>query len=101
MIYIFAIIVAALLQIGTIYFLRGNFLNDFIYAIPLILIFQFLFLWSYATAPRFIVIWFIATAVTNSLAFLIGYLSWHEQISFWNITGIVLIIAGVVFLQVG
>ena len=80
-IYILIITIAALLQIGTIYFLRADFSRSFLYAVPFILAYQFLFLWSYSNAPKFIVIWFIATALTNSLAFLIGYFLWHEQIS--------------------
>lgn len=99
-IYILVASVAALLQIETIYFLRANFLGSFVYAIPFIIAYQFLFLWSYSNAPKFIIIWFITTALTNSLAFLLGYFLWHEQVSLLNIVGIVLIIVGVVFLQI-
>jgi len=99
-IYVFAISVAAALQIGTVYFLRANFLGSFLYAVPFILAYQFLFLWSYSSAPRFIIIWFIATALTNSLAFLLGYFLWHERVSPLNIVGIVLVVVGVVFLQI-
>jgi hypothetical protein len=98
-IYIFAIIVAVLLQIGTIYFLRGNFWAGFLYATPFILAYQFLFLWSYSSAPRFIVVWFITTVLTNSLAFLAGYFLWHERVSTLNIAGITLILVGIFFLQ--
>jgi multidrug transporter EmrE-like cation transporter len=100
LIYIFAGIIAALLQIGTIYFLRTNFWGSFLYAIPFILAYQFLFLWSYAKSPKFIVIWFITTALTNSLAFLVGYFLWNEKVSSWNIAGIILILVGIVFLQI-
>ena len=99
-IYILVASIAAILQIGTIYFLRANFLGSFVYAIPFILAYQFLFLWGYSNAPKFIIIWFITTALTNSLAFLLGYFLWHEQVSLLNIVGIVLIIVGVVFLQI-
>ncbi len=99
-IYILVVSLAAIIQIGTIYFLRANFLGTFLYAVPFILAYQFLFLWSYSNAPKFIIIWFITTALTNSLAFLLGYFLWHEQVSILNIIGIVLIIAGVVFLQI-
>src|SRR3989344_3468559 len=99
-IYILVASIATILQIGTIYFLRANFLGSFVYAIPFILAYQFLFLWGYSNAPKFIIIWFITTALTNSLAFLLGYFLWHEQVSLLNIVGIVLIIVGVVFLQI-
>jgi|GEM_PF-2212508 len=99
-IYIFVASIAAIIQIITIYFLRSNFLSGFLYAIPFILAYQFLFLWNYSNAPKFIIIWFITTALTNSLAFLLGYFLWHEQISFLNIVGMVLIIAGIAFLQI-
>lgn len=98
--YILAASIAAILQIGTIYFLRANFAGTFLYAIPFILAYQFLFLWSYSNAPKFIIIWFVTTALTNSLAFLLGYFLWHEQLSWLNIVGIVLIVVGVVFLQI-
>jgi len=99
LVYIVAITIAALLQIGTIYFLRGNFFGSLVYALPIIAIYQFLFLWSYASASKFTIIWFIATALTNSLAFLVGYFIWKEQASFYNIIGIALIILGVVLLK--
>jgi multidrug transporter EmrE-like cation transporter len=99
-IYIIAITIAALVQIGTIYFLRADFSRSFLYAIPFILAYQFLFLWSYSNAPKFIIIWFLTTALTNSLAFLVGYFLWHEQISAWNMAGIALIVGGIVLLQV-
>ena len=41
--YILAITVAAFIQIATIYFLRANFLGSFLYAIPFVLVSQFLF----------------------------------------------------------
>jgi drug/metabolite transporter (DMT)-like permease len=100
LVYILAAAIAALLQIGIIYFLRINFWESFLYAAPLILAYQFLFLWSYAKSPKFIIIWFITTALTNSLAFLVGYFLWHEQISAWNIAGIIMIFAGIIFLQI-
>ncbi len=98
-IYITAITIAAFIQIGTIFLLRENILKSLIYAIPLILIFQFLFLWSYSNAPKFITIWFITTALTNSLAFLAGYIIWKEDVSPWNLVGIALIMVGVVLLR--
>ena len=97
--YISAIIVAALLQIATIYFLRANFLGSFLYAIPLILAYQFLFLWSYAKAPSFIIIWIITTGLTNALALILGYFIYHEQLSFFNWAGVVLVLCGIVLLN--
>jgi len=98
-VYIVAVTIAAFLQIGTIYLLRENILKSLAYAIPMILVYQILFLWSYSNAPKFTVIWFITTALTNSLAFLVGYLIWKEQVSVYNIIGIALIIAGVALLK--
>ena len=98
-IYILSVIAGALLQIATIYLLRGDFLRNFLYTIPLILIYQFLFLWSYSKAPKFIVIWFVTTAITNGLAFLVGYYAWQEQVSLWNLAGIAFVIVGVVLLN--
>lgn len=98
-IYILAIIIAGFIQIGTIYLLKENIFKSIIYVIPLILIFQFLFLWSYSNAPKFITIWFIATALTNSLAFLAGYFIWKEHLSSWNFIGIVFILVGIIFLR--
>jgi len=98
-IYISAITIAAFLQIGTIYLLRENIFKSLVYAVPIILVYQMLFLWSYSSAPRFIIIWFIATAFTNSLAFLAGYFLWKEHISIYNIVGITLVITGVMLLR--
>ena len=98
-IYISAITIAAFLQIGTIYLLRENILKSIVYAIPIILVYQILFLWSYSNAPKFTIIWFITTALTNCLAFLVGYFLWKEQISIYNIIGIALVIAGILLLR--
>ena len=99
-IYILSVSVAAVLQIATIYLLRENILKSLFYAIPLILAYQFLFLWSYQKAPKFIIIWFITTAITNSMAFLVGYFFWKERVSVFNIIGIALIIGGAMLLRV-
>jgi len=98
--YILAVIAAACVQLGVVYLLRGNFAYGFPYAIPFIFISQFLFLWSYANAPKFTIIWFTTTAVTSGLAFIAGYFLWQEHISYWNILGIVLILSGMILLQV-
>ncbi|MGO9642985.1 MAG: hypothetical protein ACLP1Y_16955 [Candidatus Acidiferrales bacterium] len=98
-IYILAVTVGALLQIVTIYFLRENFFGHFLYAAPIILVYQFLFLWSYSKAPNFIGIWFITTALTNVLAFVVGYYLWREHVSLLNLAGIVFIVGGVVLLN--
>ena len=50
-------------------------------------------------APKFIVIWFITTALTSSLAFLAGYFFWKEHISIYNIIGIAFIMVGVALLR--
>ena len=98
--YILAVVTGAFLQIGTIYFLRGNLLSGFLYTVPLILLYQFLFLWSYAKAPNFLIIWFITTALTNGLAFLVSYFLLHEQVSLWNWFGIGFVIVGIILLNI-
>jgi|SRR3989344_6027055 len=99
LIYILAIITGGLLQIGTVYFLRGDFFRNFFISIPVILGYQFLFLWSYSTAPKFITIWFTAAALTSLLGFLVSYFVWKEQVSLWNFVGISLIVLGMFFLK--
>jgi len=98
-IYIFTLIAAALLQIGTIYVLRHDFLGRFLYAVPFIVLYQFLFLWCYSKAPSFITIWFVATVVTNLAAFAVGFFVWHEHVSLANLAGIASIIGGVMLLS--
>lgn len=97
--YIGAIILGGFIQIGTIYFLRGNFYRNFFISIPLILVYQFLFLWSYSTAPKFITIWFTAAALTSILGFFVGFFLWKEHVSFANFIGIALVVAGLIFLK--
>lgn len=97
--YISAIIAAAFIQVGTIYILRANFLGSFLYAVPFILVSQFLFLWSYSKSPNFLVIWFVTTALTNTLAFFVSYFLYQEQVSVWNILGIAFVMAGVALLN--
>ncbi|HXS15194.1 MAG TPA: hypothetical protein VN711_03635 [Candidatus Saccharimonadales bacterium] len=99
-VYIIASTIGAFIQIGTIYLLKEDILKSFLYAIPLILAYQFLFLWSYTKTPNFLFIWFITTALTNSLAFVLGYFLYHNHLSLWGFLGIVLILAGVIFLQI-
>lgn len=99
-IFILTSTVAAFIQIGTIYLLKQEILKSYLYAIPLILAYQFLFLWGYTKAPNFLLIWFVTTALTNSLAFILGYFLYHNHISIWGLVGIVLIFTGVIFLQI-
>lgn len=98
--YILSVTIAAFLQIGTIYFLRASFLGSFLYAVPFILAYQFLFLWSYSKAPNFIVIWFVTTALTNTLAFLVGYLLYQEHVSIWNLFGVSFVLVGIILLNI-
>ena len=99
-IFVLGVVLGALLQIGTIYLLKQEILKSYIYAVPLILGYQFLFLWAYTKAPNFLLIWFITTALTNSLAFILGYFLYHNHISLWGLVGITLILTGIVFLQI-
>lgn len=98
--YILAVTVAAVIQILTIYLLRENIIKSLFYAIPLIIIFQLLFLWSYTNAPKFIIIWFITAAITSSLSFVAGYFLWKEQVSITQLIGIALIVMGIFLLRI-
>ena len=98
--YILAVVTGAILQIGTIYFLRGNLFGGFLYTVPFVLLYQFLFLWSYAKAPNFLVIWFITTALTNGLAFCVSYFLYHEPVSLWNLLGVSLVVVGIILLNI-
>ena len=98
--YIVLVLIAAFIQIAVIIILREDFFKTLIYAIPLILISQLLFLYSYSNAPKFILIWFITTALTSTLAFVTGYFLWKENISIYTIIGIILIITGIFLLKI-
>ncbi len=97
--YISLIIVAAVIQISTIYWLRIGFLKSFLWAIPFILIHQYLFLYNYTKAPNFIVIWFLTAGITSLLSLLVGYWFFKDIVSVYQIMGIILIVAGMVFLK--
>lgn len=90
---------AALVQILTIYLLRVGLLKSFLFAIPLILIHQFLFLFNYTKAPNFTLIWFLTTVITNSLGFLVGYFIFKDTLTAFQLVGIVFILTGVIFLK--
>ena len=98
-IYILAVALAAFIQIITIYLLRDNMFKHIYFAIPLILIHQLLFNWSYSNAPKFIIIWFITVALTSSFAFLASHFIWKENISTYNIVGITFILIGAILLK--
>lgn len=97
--YISFAILAGMIQIFTIYALRVGFLKSFLFAIPFILIHQYLFLYNYTKAPNFIIIWFITTALTTALSFLVGHFVFKDTITTNQLIGIVLIIAGMVFMK--
>ena len=65
----------------------------------MILIYQGLFLWVYSNAPRFVLIWFVTMATTSTLAFFLGYFIWKEQVHWYNVVGIVLIISDEILLK--
>lgn len=98
-IYIIMVVAASFIQIGTIYLLRENIVKNLAYAIPLVVVYQLLFLWSYSNAPKFIVIWFIATSATSILAFLASLFLWKEHVSIYNIVGIAVIFVGIGLLR--
>jgi multidrug transporter EmrE-like cation transporter len=98
--YIFLVILAAALQAGIVYFLRNSFVESFVYTMPFILISQGLFLYSYANAPNFLIMWFVTTAITNILALCVGYFLLHERLHGANLIGLVLIIIGIVLLKI-
>ena len=97
--YVFLAIIAAVIQIATVYFMRVGIIKSFLWAIPFVLLHQYLFLYNYTKAPNFIVIWFVTVAVTSSLSFIIGYWFFKDVLSTYQIFGILLILAGVVLLR--
>ena len=97
--YISLAITAALIQIATIYWLKVGFLKSFLWAIPFILLHQYLFLYNYTKAPNFTLIWFITTAITSLLSLLVGYWFFKDVLTIYQVIGIVLILAGMVFLK--
>ena len=97
--YLSAVVLASFLNICAIYLVREDVVKSIWYAAPLFLTGAMLFFWSYTGAPRFIEVWFVATALTNILAFSTGYFLWHETVSLWNFFGILLIVSGVALLQ--
>lgn len=97
--YISLAIVAAVVQIVTIYSLRVGILKSFLWAIPFVLLHQYLFLYNYTKAPNFIIIWFITAGITSLLSLLVGYWFFKDVLSAYQVVGIVLVVAGMVFLK--
>ncbi len=97
--YILLALIAAVVQIASVYLLRVGILTSFMWALPFILIHQYLFLYNYTQAPNFTLIWFITTAITSILSFLLGYVVLKEPVSSYQLAGIALIVIGVIFLR--
>jgi len=97
--YILLIIIAGIIQIGVFYALKIGALKSFLFAIPFILLHQYLFLYSYIKAPNFIIIWFLGAAVVSILSFLLGYLILKETLTVYQVIGIVCILAGMAFMK--
>lgn len=99
LLYVSLAITAAIIQIATIYWLKVGFLKSFLWAIPFILIHQYLFLYNYTKAPNFVIIWFVTAGITSLLSLLIGYWFFKDVLSVYQIIGIILILAGMAFLR--
>jgi multidrug transporter EmrE-like cation transporter len=99
LLYIMLAVLAGIVQIGVIYGLRVGFLKSFIFAIPFILLHQYLFLYNYTKAPNFIIIWFITAAITSGLGFLIGQLVFKDVLTTYQVIGIICIVAGMIFMK--
>lgn len=99
LLYIFLAIVAGVIQIGVIYGLKIGFLKSFLFAIPFILLHQYLFLYNYIKAPNFIIIWFITAGITSMLGFLIGQFIFKDILTIYQVIGVILIVAGMVFMK--
>jgi multidrug transporter EmrE-like cation transporter len=92
-------ILAGAIQVATIYLLRVGIFNSFLFAIPFVLIHQYLFLYNYTKAPNFLLVWFLTTAITNLLSIIIGYFFFKDILSPFQIAGVLMILTGVVFLK--
>lgn len=92
-------IIAAIIQITTVYLLRVGLLKSFLWAIPFVLIHQYLFLYNYTKAPNFIVIWFLTTVVTNILSLLVGYYVFKDILTPNQLVGVIFILTGAFFLK--
>ncbi len=98
--FILTALFGSIVQILTIFLLRENIIKSIFWATPLILLHQYLFLFGYSKAPKFIVIWFITAGLTNGLAFVAGYWIWKENVSWINLFGIFCIMTGISLLKV-
>ena len=97
--YILFAVLASLIQIATIYLMRVDILKSFLFAIPFILIHQYLFLYNYTKAPNFIVIWFITVAVTSLSSLVVGHFVFKDILTTYQLVGVILIISGLVLLK--
>ena len=97
--YVLFAVVAGIAQITIIYGLKIGFFKSFLFAVPLILLSQYLFLYNYTKAPNFILIWFLTTAITTSLGFLLGHFVFKDVLTTYQIIGIVCIVAGMIFMK--
>lgn len=99
-IYIVFAILAALIQIATIYSLRVGLLKSFLFAIPFILLHQYLFTYNYIKAPNFTIIWFISTAIAATLSFLAGQIFFKDILNVYQVVGIVFVLVGLVLMRI-
>jgi hypothetical protein len=97
--YICLAVLAGIIQIGVIYGLKVGLLKSFLFAVPFILLHQYLFLNNYTKAPNFIVIWFITGAITNILSLLLGHFIFKDVLTIYQIIGVILIVAGIIFMR--
>lgn len=92
-------VLAGIVQIATVYALRVGFLKSFLWAIPFVLLHQYLFIFNYTKAPNFIIIWFVTAGITSALSILIGYYFFKDILTIYQIVGVVLILIGMAFLR--
>lgn len=97
--YILLAIIAAIVQIATIWALKVGFLKSFLFAIPFILLHQYMFTLNYTKAPNFLLIWFVTTGITALLSFLFGYLIFKNTLTIFQIAGAICILAGLVMMR--
>ena len=97
--YILLAIIAGLVQIAVIYGLRVGLLKSFLFAIPFILLHQYLFLYNYTKAPNLIVIWFITAGITSLLSFLVGQFVFKDILTIYQATGVICIVVGMILMR--
>lgn len=88
------------IQLLVIWLMRANGW-PFWWVIPGVLLHQYLFTTAYAKAPSFAAQWFLTAAITGLASYGMGVAAFGDRVSLVNVSGIVLILAGLAMLKFG